>query len=89
MKIRKAFTKQKNFKNFSDAPRIQDLPYENYIEQGKDFSITCEAVGSPGYPPAIKWTKVRFFKIIIIKFQFFKIITIFFFFSFYFFHLVT
>ena len=39
------------------APVVKRLPYENRIVQGKDFSISCEASGSP--QPTIKWTKVH------------------------------
>ncbi|XP_053952223.1 basement membrane-specific heparan sulfate proteoglycan core protein isoform X19 [Anastrepha ludens] len=39
------------------APVVKRLPDENHIVQGQDFSITCEATGSPY--PNIKWTKVH------------------------------
>lgn len=41
----------------SIAPAIQRLPEENRVIQGRDFTITCEASGSPY--PAIKWIKVH------------------------------
>lgn len=47
----------KYFCHFSIAPKVKILPEENRIIQGKDFSITCEASGSPY--PSIKWTKVH------------------------------
>lgn len=36
---------------------IQKLAEENQIIQGQDFTITCEASGSPR--PTIRWTKVH------------------------------
>ncbi|XP_018799860.1 PREDICTED: basement membrane-specific heparan sulfate proteoglycan core protein isoform X9 [Bactrocera latifrons] len=38
-------------------PVVKRLPEQNRIIQGQDFSITCEATGSPY--PSIKWTKVH------------------------------
>ncbi|XP_050331107.1 basement membrane-specific heparan sulfate proteoglycan core protein isoform X14 [Bactrocera neohumeralis] len=38
-------------------PAVKHLPEQNRIIQGQDFSITCEATGSPY--PSIKWTKVH------------------------------
>ncbi|XP_067635534.1 basement membrane-specific heparan sulfate proteoglycan core protein isoform X4 [Eurosta solidaginis] len=38
-------------------PVVKPLPEENHILQGQDFSLTCEATGSPY--PSIKWTKVH------------------------------
>ncbi|KAL9883895.1 terribly reduced optic lobes isoform 7-T9 [Glossina fuscipes fuscipes] len=38
-------------------PSVKRLPEENLIIQGHDFSITCEASGTPY--PSIKWTKVH------------------------------
>ncbi|XP_054087653.1 basement membrane-specific heparan sulfate proteoglycan core protein isoform X5 [Zeugodacus cucurbitae] len=38
-------------------PTVKRLPDQNRIIQGQDFSITCEATGSPY--PSIKWTKVH------------------------------
>lgn len=38
-------------------PTVKRLPEENLIIQGQDFSVTCEANGSPY--PSIKWTKVH------------------------------
>ncbi|XP_049312019.1 basement membrane-specific heparan sulfate proteoglycan core protein isoform X6 [Bactrocera dorsalis] len=39
------------------GPVVKRLPEQNLIIQGQDFSITCEATGSPY--PSIKWTKVH------------------------------
>lgn len=39
------------------APKVHPLPEENRVIQGQDFSITCEASGTP--QPTIKWTKVH------------------------------
>ncbi|KAH8387838.1 hypothetical protein KR093_009841, partial [Drosophila rubida] len=38
-------------------PVIMRFPEANTIEQGSDFSITCESSGSPY--PTIKWTKIN------------------------------
>ncbi|KAM7349794.1 terribly reduced optic lobes isoform 6-T6 [Cochliomyia hominivorax] len=38
-------------------PSVQRLPEEHRVIQGHDFSITCEATGTPY--PSIKWTKVH------------------------------
>lgn len=41
----------------SVSPTVKRLPEENLIIQGQDFSVTCEASGTPY--PSIKWTKVH------------------------------
>ncbi|KAI8120669.1 Basement membrane-specific heparan sulfate proteoglycan core protein [Lucilia cuprina] len=41
----------------SIAPSVQRLPEENRVIQGHDFTITCEASGTPY--PTIRWTKVH------------------------------
>ncbi|XP_065366162.1 basement membrane-specific heparan sulfate proteoglycan core protein isoform X5 [Calliphora vicina] len=41
----------------SIAPTVQRLPEENRVIQGHDFTITCEATGTPY--PTIRWTKVH------------------------------
>ncbi|XP_037811627.1 basement membrane-specific heparan sulfate proteoglycan core protein-like isoform X4 [Lucilia sericata] len=41
----------------SIAPTVQRLPEENRVIQGHDFTITCEASGTPY--PTIRWTKVH------------------------------
>lgn len=42
---------------FSIAPSVQRLPEENRVIQGHDFTITCDATGTPY--PTIRWTKVH------------------------------
>jgi len=41
----------------SDKPQILSLEQNIVVVQGEDYSITCEASGSPY--PSIKWAKVH------------------------------
>lgn len=45
--------------NHSNKPIIESLEQNILIIQGEDYSITCEASGSPY--PSIKWAKVHDF----------------------------